>query len=239
MRAWSFPLACALILPACQTVDTDYIYPPIQGSHLTLPGQAPIRVSPNQNEQAFNQATSGQAQYGQQQYGQQQYAQQQHTQQQYANPSDPNYAWQSGDQVSAQPIAQPQPAAEPAQQFMAQPSYDQNSGPMDYTVKITNTTGSRLFIEAQDANGTIFPCGFTQPRQAFTIPFEQSAPIASPILVVLRDPDQNDAPELRRYRIKTPTASYADKTLQISIISGGRYTADIDGEVYHANDPTD
>ncbi len=239
MKAWSIPLACALILPSCQTYDTGYIYPPPhQGNHITLPGQAPIRVGTNQNEQAFNQATGGQGQYGQQQYGQQ-YTQQQR----YPDPSDPNYPWLPGDQVSsqpiAQPVAQPQPAAEPKQQFMAQPSYDQNEGPMDYTVKITNTTGSRLFIEAQDADGTIYPCGFTQPRQAFTIRQSQAAPIASPILVVLRDPDQNNAPELRRYRIKTPNASYAGKTLQISILSGGRYTADIDGEVYYANDPSD
>ncbi len=145
------------------------------------------------------------------------------------------------DQAVNRPYA-PQPSesyAPAAPQQPTQPSYNQNSGSMDYTVKITNTTGSRLFIEAQDAKGTIYPCGHTQPRQSHQKSFKNKAPIASPILVVVRDPDQPNAPELRRYRISAPNLSYDGRTVQISIISGGLYSAAVDGTVYAKNSPND
>ncbi len=110
---------------------------------------------------------------------------------------------------------------------------------MDYTVKIHNNTGSRLFIEAQDAKGMIYPCGFTQPKQAFQKSFRSTRPIASPILVVIRDPDQSGAPELRRYRVAAPNVDYNGRTVKISILSGGRYTADVDGQVYVSNSAND
>ncbi len=221
MRAWSIYLAGAFLLQSCQTYETGYINPHIHGNHLTLPGYAPIPVAPSEHDIAFEQATQNSSS-----------TQLVHAE---STPSSQTaYAWMPQDQVSSQPLGDTSTSS-----LMEQPSYDENSGPMDYTVKINNTTGSRLFIEAQDAKGTIYPCGFTQPKQAFTVPVKQGAPIASPILVVLRDPDQPGAPEIRRYRIKTPTASYHDKTVQISILSGGRYTADIDGEVYLMNNPQD
>lgn len=113
-----------------------------------------------------------------------------------------------------------------------QPAQNQNAGVMDYKVKITNGTPNRLFIEAQDANGTIYPCGFMQPGQSETSKMEQVQAVAGPVLVVIRDPDQPGAPELRRYRIATPNQSYAGKTLEFTVIPKGRYAASIDGQTY-------
>ncbi len=223
-----------------QNVVTDQHY-------LTLPGQSPVYVGNSTTNRAFDQHTqqytNNQQQYG----GQSQYNAQQ---QQY------NDAQQYGGQqyVNTQQPQQLQQLQQPQQQvvthagsddqsnnsgWLYQPSSDENQGTMDYIVEIVNTTGSRLFIEATDAAGNILNGGFAAPKKNFTTTFRDAMPMKSPILVVLRDPDQNNAPELRRYRIKTPTSSYDGKTLKINIISGGRYQALVDDEVYYENDPND
>jgi len=109
-------------------------------------------------------------------------------------------------------------------------------GLMDYTVRITNGTPGRLFIEAQDAAGTIYPCGFMHQNRSYSTPMVQSAPIHGPITVVVRDPDQPGAPEIRRYRVDPPT-DYAGKTIDITIIPGGMYQASVDGQIYYRTPP--
>ena len=114
---------------------------------------------------------------------------------------------------------------------------DENVGNMSYQIKITNATPSRIFVEAQDANETIYPCGFMQKGQSFSTPIKNGKPIAGPILVVLRDPDQPGAPELRRYRIPSPMQSYNNRIINIKLIPGGSYQAAIDDQVYHQKNP--
>ena len=104
---------------------------------------------------------------------------------------------------------------------------------MDYTVKITNGTPNRLFIEAQDASGTIYPCGFMHKDRSYSTPMVQAEPIHGPITVVVRDPDQPDAPELRRYKVNPPPFNYAGRTVSIKILPGGYYQAMVDGVVYY------
>ncbi len=103
-------------------------------------------------------------------------------------------------------------------------------GLVDYTLRITNATPGRVFIEAQDAAGEIYPCGFMTGSQSISSEKKQVAPIKGPITVVVRDPDKPEAPELRRYKV-TPPAGYAGKTLEITIISGGLYQVSVDGQV--------
>ncbi|MGN0836085.1 MAG: hypothetical protein ACI4OS_01470 [Akkermansia sp.] len=109
------------------------------------------------------------------------------------------------------------------------------TGTMNYKIRITNGTEGRLFVEAQDAGGAIYPCGFMEGGRTFTTPMENSAPIKGPITVVVRDPDQPDAPEIRRYKVDPPTADYNGKAIGISILSGGRYVASLDGQTYAAS----
>ncbi len=104
------------------------------------------------------------------------------------------------------------------------------SGTVDYTLRITNATRGRVFIEAQDAAGEIYPCGFMTASQSISSEKKQVAPIKGPITVVVRDPDKEGAPELRRYKV-TPPTGYAGKTLEITIISGGLYQVSVDGQV--------
>ncbi len=104
------------------------------------------------------------------------------------------------------------------------------SGPVDYTLRITNATPGRVFIEAQDAAGEIYPCGFMTGSQSISTVKKQVNPIQGPITVVVRDPDKPDAPELRRYKVDPP-AGYAGKTIEITIISGGLYQVSVDGQV--------
>ncbi len=132
---------------------------------------------------------------------------------------------------AAQPtVATPTMAAAPA--LAPQPALNQNAGVMDYSVKVTNGTPNRLFIEAQDANGTIYPCGFMQPGQSETTKLEQVQAMNGPVLVVVRDPDQPGAPELRRYRIPTPNQSYSGKTVEFKVIPKGSYSGSVDGQPY-------
>ncbi len=103
-------------------------------------------------------------------------------------------------------------------------------GPVDYTLRITNATSGRIFVEAQDAAGEIYPCGFMTGSQSISSEKKQANPIKGPITVVVRDPDKPDAPELRRYKVDPPT-DYAGKTVEITIISGGFYQVSVDGKV--------
>ncbi len=206
------------------------------GQHyVTLPGQSPVYVGDSTTNRAFDQ-------YAQKYNNQHQYG----SQPQYTNqPQHSNQQAVAPTQYNTQPMPQEQTSVSSSSTqssnagWLHQPSVDENQGAMDYTVEIVNTTRSRLFIEATDAAGNIIPCGFAPPKKRFSINFKDAMPMQSPILVVLRDPDQDDAPELRRYRIATPTSSYNGKTLKINVISGGRYQALVDDEVYYENNPND
>ncbi len=103
--------------------------------------------------------------------------------------------------------------------------------PMNYSVRITNSTPGRIFVEAQDAAGTIYPCGFLDGGRSSTTPLEQADPIVGPITIVVRDPDKERAPEIRRFKVNPP-AYYAGQTVGVSIIQGGKYHASVDGNVY-------
>ncbi len=103
--------------------------------------------------------------------------------------------------------------------------------PINYSVRITNSTPGKLFIEAQDAAGNIYPCGFMDGGRSATTPLEQADPIVGPITIVVRDPDKEGAPEIRRFKVNPP-AQYANQTVGISIIPGGKYHASVDGNVY-------
>lgn len=107
-------------------------------------------------------------------------------------------------------------------------------GNMNYKVRITNDTPGRIFVEAQDAAGTIYPCGFMENGRTFTTPMENAAPVKGPITVVVRDPDQPGAPEIRRYKVDPPSGNYNGKAIGINILKGGRYMASVDGQVYYA-----
>lgn len=109
-------------------------------------------------------------------------------------------------------------------------------GNIDYTVKFTNNTPGRLFIEAQDAKGEIYPCGFISPMQSINSPMQNVPPIKGPITVVVRDPDKPDTPEIRRYKVDPP-AQYAGKTVGIAIIPGGIYQTSLDGVVCFTSAP--
>ena len=111
-------------------------------------------------------------------------------------------------------------------------------GLMNYSVKVTNTTGGRLLVEARDAAGVEFPCGEMGGGESRVTPREQVAPIVGPITVIVRDPDKEGQPEIRRYRVNPP-ANYAGKTLGISIVPGGQYHASVDGQVYFTYTPPD
>lgn len=106
-------------------------------------------------------------------------------------------------------------------------------GSMNYKVRITNDTPGRIFVEAQDAAGTIYPCGFMENGRTFTTPMENAAPVKGPITVVVRDPDQPGAPEIRRYKVDPPSVNYDGKAIGINILKGGRYMASVDGQVYY------
>lgn len=144
------------------------------------------------------------------------------------------------------PEAQPDMAATtPAQPMMQNPMVVPTQpataptpigGKIDYTLKITNNTPGRLFIEAQDAAGTIYPCGFMSTMQSFSTPMTQADPIKGPVTVVVRDPDKPDTPEIRRYKIDPP-AQYAGKTFGIAVIPGGIYQTSLDGVVYYTSPP--
>ena len=111
------------------------------------------------------------------------------------------------------------------------PSVPTMGVPMNYSVRITNSTNGKIFVEAQDAAGTIYPCGFMDGGRSATTPMEQADPIVGPITIVVRDPDKEGAPEIRRFKVNPPQ-SYANQTVGISIIAGGKYHASVDGNVY-------
>ncbi len=126
----------------------------------------------------------------------------------------------AGGAVALAPSGLPQ---QPADNFSS-------NAVIDYTLRITNGTTGRVFIEANDAAGEIYPCGFMTGGQSISTPKTQVAPIKGPITIVVRDPDKPGTPELRRYKVDAPTG-YAGKEIEVMIIPGGRYQVSVDGQV--------
>ncbi len=106
-----------------------------------------------------------------------------------------------------------------------------SADPGGYAVQVTNGTSGRLFIEMQDDSGNIFPFGFMYAGQRIASRPQDPRPIKGQLTVIIRDPDQPSAPELRRYHV-VPPDNYAGHTLGITILPGGRYRAAVDGKVY-------
>lgn len=103
-----------------------------------------------------------------------------------------------------------------------------------YSVQVSNGTSGRLFIEATDEGDNIFPFGFMNAGQRVGALPQNPHPIQGRIVIVVRDPDQPGAPEIRRYYVNPP-AGYEGKTIGITILPGGRYRATLDGKVYYTS----
>lgn len=117
-----------------------------------------------------------------------------------------------------------------------QPAADGSAG---YAVQVSNATNGRIFIEMHDDSDNIFPVASMYAGQKISTQPAEPRPIRGQLTVVVRDPDQPGAPELRRYKV-TPPPAYMGKTIGITILSGGRYRASLDGEVYYATpEPTE
>ncbi len=234
--------AVLLLLQACSQPHPDYTHQTTQdklsaelakhGGYVIIPGQAPVRVYPSDTNAAFDQQVDA-----------------------YRNAvQSPVTTQPQPEVVVTQPQADPTPYLTPEQpQLPQQPDMQaglpeaglplpQQPGPMqpaaagvvDYTLKVTNNTNGRIFVEAQDAAGEIYPIGFMSGGISYTSKKERVAPIEGPITVVVRDPDQPGAPELRRYKVEPP-ANYQGKTIGINIISGGIYQVTLDGQVHYTS----
>ena len=92
------------------------------------------------------------------------------------------------------------------------------------------------WAEPRDAAGVEFPCGEMAGGESRVTPREQAAPITGAITVIVRDPDKEGFPEIRRYKVNPP-ANYAGRTVGISIVPGGQYHASLDGQVYFTYTP--
>ncbi len=107
-----------------------------------------------------------------------------------------------------------------------------------YAVQMINGTSGRLFVEVQDDSGNIFPFGFMYAGQRIASRPQDSRPISGQLTVIIRDPDQPGAPELRRYKVQ-PAENYMGHTLGVTILPGGRYRAAVDGKVYYSTPERD
>ena len=107
-----------------------------------------------------------------------------------------------------------------------------------YAVQVINGTNGRLFVEAQDDSGNIFPFGFMYAGQRIASRPQDPRPISGQLTIIVRDPDQPGAPELRRYRVQ-PAENYMGRTLGVTILPGGRYRAAVDGKVYYSTPEQD
>lgn len=104
----------------------------------------------------------------------------------------------------------------------------------NYAVQLINGTTGRLFLEVFDDSDNVFPVGYMFAGQNISTPPSEPRNIQGQLTVVVRDPDTPDGKELRRYKVMPP-ANYANKTIGITILPGGRYRASLDGQVYYTS----
>lgn len=200
--------------------------------YIALPGQAAVPVN-SDVDAAFDQQVA--AYNGQAAAVQVPTAPQTPTVDITTTPTTPPDGMQTGLPAAApQPDAAIQTAADTLPPAPAADITATNGGNMNYKVRITNDTPGRIFVEAQDGAGTIYPCGFMESGRTFTTPLENAAPIQGAITIVVRDPDQPGAPEIRRYKVDPPASNYNGKAIAVNILKGGRYMASVDGQVYYA-----
>ncbi len=147
--------------------------------------------------------------------------------------------------VQDEPAATPSPASAPkvsnTRRGSAGISAAQSksaAGDAGYAVQVINGTSGRLFVEAQDDSGNIFPFGFMYAGQRVASHPQTPRPISGKLTIVIRDPDQPGAPELRRYAVRPPE-NYMGHTLGVTILPGGRYRAAVDGKVYYVTPEQD
>ncbi len=193
-----------------------------RGRYIALPGQEAVRVQNSDTNAAFDEQV---ALYQSQQQG--------------AATPQPVVPFQESFQPT--PVVVPEgstpgltPGIVSTAPTISTPVSTAPAGKVDYTIKVTNGTNGRLFVEAQDAAGEIYPCGFMWGQNSYSTKKEGAAPIKGPITVVVRDPDQPGAPELRRYKV-TPPANYNGKTIGITIVPGGMYQVTLDGQHYYTS----
>jgi len=209
-----------------------------QRQYLALPGQSAIRVGTEDADAAFDRQVNAYA-------GETVTVSPQQSADPIAAPMNPfptpqgqNSTLPGTASVPAE-IPDPRPAfagtdpdESPVATPPAAPVANAVPGTADYAVQITNGTTGRIFVEAQDAAGHIFPCGAMFGGQSINTPPDPIGPLKGPITVVVRDPDKDGAPEIRRYQVQPP-ADYKGKTVGITILPGGQYRADVDKEVYY------
>lgn len=201
---------------------------PAHRQYLALPGQGAVNTHATDTDAAFDEqvaAYTGQT----------------------ATPAQPQ-VHQPVVQPEVYPVAQPQnpyaqpvPAAPVAMPTYPQPVVNQPAadGTAGYAVRVSNATTGRIFVEMHDDSDNIFPVASMYAGQRISTQPSEPRPISGQLTVVVRDPDQPGAPELRRYKV-TPPPAYMGKTIGITILSGGRYRASLDGEVYYSTpEPTD
>lgn len=242
-----------LALSACTQVSpygtTDHSTLPKENpahrQYLALPGQGAVNTHATNTDAAFEEQVAAYT-------GQtvptpavqptpvvnQPYVQQQMTgyQQTYAEPQVPGYPQPMVPGAGVDPMYPQQGMqAGVTNYYPSQPAADGSAG---YAVQVSNATNGRIFIEMHDDSDNIFPVASMYAGQKISTQPQEPRPISGQLTVVVRDPDQPGAPELRRYKVNPPPA-YMGKTIGITILSGGRYRASLDGEVYYATpEPT-
>lgn len=161
-----------------------------------------------------------------------------------APPALPRQLSIPSDMPAAPPIPDPRPVDDDEQPTSTDSSLSGGSATISagssrqvgsgsgYAVQVTNGTSGRLYVEAKDDSGNIFPFGFMYAGQRIASQPQDNRPIQGHLQVIIRDPDQPGAPELRRYNV-APPANYDGKTVGVTILPGGRYRASVDGNVYY------
>lgn len=244
-------VSCSSDEAPLMTPTTPTVHPAARPARvIALPGQAPVAVASHDVDAAFDQQVAAYAEQGTATPAPAVPAMADVT----VNDPAPVDATPAPVATPVAPLA-PMPPAAPVQDVTAAPApavtaapvqdvtapAPAASGAMNYKVQITNLTSGRIFVEAQDGAGTIYPCGFMDGKDAqtrsYTTPMESAAPIKGPITVVVRDPDREGSPEIRRYKVTPPSTDYSNKTVNVSILPGGMYLASVDGNVYYQSLP--
>ena len=245
-------ISSVLLLASC--VQPHPAYNPNQqaasgrGAYYVAPGQEPVRVRPTDTDAAFDQQVAayqnggatqqvpvqpvpGNGAYATQPYMEQTLPTQQPGPVVITQPQQPDSVVITQPQQTADIYAQQDAAAmggvvAPGVPAQVNPAA---TGSVNYNIRVTNSTNGRIYVEAHDAAGEIYPLGFMAGQDIAISKKGQVAPIHGPITVVVRDPDQPGAPELRRYKVEPP-ANYQGKTIGITIVSGGRYEVSLNGQ---------
>ena len=247
MKTWVSMGMAMLVLVSCQQTSPPEDTPAKEdvmvekpANYQALPGQAATSTTPSDTTTAFEFAAAAYASYPEPQPTE---ANHQPVVPRVAPPAYPQKI-QIPDKIpEPPPIPDPRPVNdEPLSVNPVSPPASTNgsagisagaanSSPAGYAVQVTNGTSGRLFVEVLDDSGNIFPFGSMYAGQRIAARPQEQRPISGQLQVIIRDPDQAGAPELRRYQV-TPPPGYEGHTLGVTILPGGRYRASLDGKVY-------